>query len=67
MWGFLGLPSLGTQSQITAVRDPDSNLVELTQLGPGRLGHLKAHRAQDHDLISRWSAHLGTGTDPLPS
>ena len=53
---------LGTQSQITAVRDPDGNLVELTQLGPGWLNHLKAHRAQGHDLISRWSAHLGTGT-----
>lgn len=25
---------LGTQSQITAVRDPDGNLVELTHLGP---------------------------------
>jgi catechol 2,3-dioxygenase-like lactoylglutathione lyase family enzyme len=32
---------LGEESQITAVRDPDGNLVELTQLGPGWLGHVK--------------------------
>ena len=43
---------LGTQSQITAVRDPDGNLVELTQLGPGWLDHLQAHRADGHDLVS---------------
>jgi hypothetical protein len=42
-----------TQSQITAVRDPDGNLVELTQLGPGWLDHLKAHWAEGHDLVSR--------------
>jgi hypothetical protein len=53
---------LGTQSQITAVLDPDGNLVELTQLGPGWLDHLKAHRAEGHDLVSRWSTLLGTGT-----
>ncbi|MGH3295407.1 MAG: VOC family protein [Trebonia sp.] len=49
---------LGEQSQITAVRDPDGNLVELTQLGPDWLGHLKAHRAQGHDLVSAWGARL---------
>jgi catechol 2,3-dioxygenase-like lactoylglutathione lyase family enzyme len=49
---------LGAESRITAVRDPDGNLVELTQLGPGWLDHLKAHRAEGHDLVSRWSAHL---------
>jgi catechol 2,3-dioxygenase-like lactoylglutathione lyase family enzyme len=53
---------LGTQSQITAVRDPDGNLVELTQLGPGWLDHLKAHRAEGHDLITSWSTHRGAGT-----
>jgi catechol 2,3-dioxygenase-like lactoylglutathione lyase family enzyme len=52
---------LGAQSQITAVRDPDGNLVELTQLGPGWLDHLKTHRAEGGDLVSRWSAHLTTG------
>lgn len=49
---------LGTESRITAVRDPDGNLVELTQLGPGWLDHLKERRAEGHDLVSRWSAHL---------
>lgn len=50
--------SLGGESQITAVRDPDDNLVELTQLGPGWLGHIKAHRANGNDLVSAWSARL---------
>ena len=49
---------LGEESQITAVRDPDGNLVELTQLGPGWLGHLKAHRAEGNDLVSAWGARL---------
>jgi len=49
---------LGEQSQITAVRDPDGNLVELTQLGPGWLDHLKEHRATGHDLVSTWDARL---------
>jgi catechol 2,3-dioxygenase-like lactoylglutathione lyase family enzyme len=52
--------SLGTESQVTAVLDPDGNLVELTQLGPSWLDHLKAHRAEGHDLVSAWSAHLAT-------
>ena len=55
--------NFGTQSQITAVRDPDGNLVELTQLGPRWLDHLKDHRAKGHDLVSRWSAHLGTAPE----
>jgi catechol 2,3-dioxygenase-like lactoylglutathione lyase family enzyme len=50
------LTEFGAQSMITAVRDPDGNLVELTQLGPSWLEHLKEHRAGGHDLISRWSA-----------
>jgi len=37
---------LGAESQITAVRDPDGNLVELTELGPGWLDHLKTHRGR---------------------
>jgi catechol 2,3-dioxygenase-like lactoylglutathione lyase family enzyme len=49
---------LGSQSRITAVRDPDGNLVELTQLGPDWLSHLKAHRAEGHDLVSAWGARL---------
>ena len=57
------LTELGVQSQITAVRDPDGNLVELTQLGPDWLGHLKEHRAEGHDLISHWSARLHNDGD----
>jgi len=53
--------SLGAESQITSVRDPDGNLVELTQLGPGWLDHLKTHRAEGGDLVPRWSAHLTMG------
>jgi catechol 2,3-dioxygenase-like lactoylglutathione lyase family enzyme len=57
---------LGEESQITAVRDPDGNLVELTQLGPGWLGHLKAHRAEGNDLVSAWDARLAQLADPGP-
>jgi catechol 2,3-dioxygenase-like lactoylglutathione lyase family enzyme len=46
----------GTESRITAVRDPDGNLVELTQLGPAWLDHLRAHRASGGDLVAHWSA-----------
>jgi catechol 2,3-dioxygenase-like lactoylglutathione lyase family enzyme len=49
---------LGPDSQITAVRDPDGNLVELTQLGPGWLDHLRVHRAAGNDLISAWGTRL---------
>ncbi len=59
---------LGAQSQITAVRDPDGNLVELTQLGPDWLDHRKEHRAEGHDLISHWSARLAQpGRQRVPS
>ena len=57
---------LGEESQITAVPDPDGNLVELTQLGPGWLGHLKAHRAEGNDLVSAWGARLAQLADPGP-
>jgi len=49
---------LGAESRITAVRDPDGNLVELTQLGPAWLDHLKAHRAEGHDLVTHWNERL---------
>jgi catechol 2,3-dioxygenase-like lactoylglutathione lyase family enzyme len=49
---------LGAESSVTAVRDPDGNMVELTQLGPGWLDHLKAHRDAGHDLVASWSDHL---------
>jgi catechol 2,3-dioxygenase-like lactoylglutathione lyase family enzyme len=46
----------GTQSRITAVRDPDGNLVELTELGPVWLDHLQANRARGGDLVAQWRA-----------
>jgi catechol 2,3-dioxygenase-like lactoylglutathione lyase family enzyme len=46
----------GAESRITAVRDPDGNLVELTELGPAWLEHLRAHRARGGDLVAHWSA-----------
>jgi catechol 2,3-dioxygenase-like lactoylglutathione lyase family enzyme len=60
----LGVPlcypptDLGTQSRMTAIRDPDGNLVELTELGPTWLEHLKEHRATRGDLHQVWQAHL---------
>ncbi|MGH3504103.1 MAG: VOC family protein [Nocardioidaceae bacterium] len=52
---------LGEQSQIAAVRDPDGNLVELTQLGPSWLDHLQAHRFEGHDLVQHWTGHVNAG------
>jgi len=46
----------GAESRITAVRDPDGNLVELTELGPAWLEHLRDHRAGGGDLVAHWSA-----------
>jgi catechol 2,3-dioxygenase-like lactoylglutathione lyase family enzyme len=48
--------AFGASSRITAVRDPDGNTVELTELGPGWLDHLKAHRSAGGDLVTHWSA-----------
>jgi catechol 2,3-dioxygenase-like lactoylglutathione lyase family enzyme len=57
--------ALGAESQITAVRDPDGNLVELTQLGSGWLDHLKTHRAEGGDLVAQWSAQLAADQSPM--
>jgi catechol 2,3-dioxygenase-like lactoylglutathione lyase family enzyme len=48
----------GAQSRITAIRDPDGNLIELTELGPARLDHLKEHRAAGGDLLQVWQTRL---------
>jgi predicted enzyme related to lactoylglutathione lyase len=48
--------SFGEGSRITAVHDPDGNTVELTELGPGWLAHLRTHRAGGGDLVAHWSA-----------
>jgi catechol 2,3-dioxygenase-like lactoylglutathione lyase family enzyme len=46
----------GAESRITAVRDPDGHVVELTELGGGWLDHLKANRAGGGDLVAHWDA-----------
>jgi catechol 2,3-dioxygenase-like lactoylglutathione lyase family enzyme len=48
----------GTESRITAIRDPDGNLIELTELGPVWLDHLKEHRAAGSDLLHEWQSRL---------
>jgi catechol 2,3-dioxygenase-like lactoylglutathione lyase family enzyme len=50
--------SLGDESRVTAVRDPDGNLIELTELGPVWLEHLKEHRAAGGDLIRVWQGRI---------
>ena len=50
--------TLGSESLVTAVRDPDGNLVELTQLGPSWLGHLQSRRAEGNDLVHQWAARV---------
>lgn len=39
---------------ITAIKDPDGNLIEFTQLGDGWYKHLEERRSQGHDIIKRW-------------
>ena len=51
--------TLGSESMVTAVRDPDGNLVELTQLGTSWLGHLQSRRGAGHDLVQRWTDRVG--------
>jgi catechol 2,3-dioxygenase-like lactoylglutathione lyase family enzyme len=41
---------------ITAIKDPDGNLIEFTQLGASWYGHLEKRRTQGHDIIQRWKA-----------
>jgi len=43
----------------TAVRDPDGNFVELTQLVDAWFEELKARRERGEDVVSRWTAGLG--------
>lgn len=52
----LGVPleypitELGSESWVTAVRDPDGNVVELTQMGDSWLWHLADRRRQGSDV-----------------
>jgi predicted enzyme related to lactoylglutathione lyase len=39
---------------ITAIKDPDGNHIEFTQLGDGWYKHLEERRSQGHDIIKRW-------------
>jgi catechol 2,3-dioxygenase-like lactoylglutathione lyase family enzyme len=57
---------LGTGSLVTAVRDPDGNLVELTQLGASWLGHLKRRRAEGSDLVDEWGRHVDQAATDEP-
>jgi predicted enzyme related to lactoylglutathione lyase len=50
----------GAESWITAIHDPDGNTVELTQLGPSWLEHLRRNRARGGDLIAAWSARTSS-------
>jgi catechol 2,3-dioxygenase-like lactoylglutathione lyase family enzyme len=45
---------LGT-SRITALRDPDGNEIEFTQLSAGWYRHLQKRREQGHDIVQRWN------------
>jgi catechol 2,3-dioxygenase-like lactoylglutathione lyase family enzyme len=41
---------------VTAVEDPDGNLVELVEMSGAWYEYLEARRAQGHDVIARWRA-----------
>ncbi|HEY3874426.1 MAG TPA: VOC family protein [Candidatus Kapabacteria bacterium] len=45
---------LGT-SRITALRDPDGNEIEFTQLSPGWFEHLKKRRLDGNDILKQWN------------
>ncbi|MGH7758038.1 MAG: VOC family protein [Candidatus Dormibacteria bacterium] len=45
------ITTLGNESWVTAVRDPDGNPLELTQMGPGWLEHLRQRRRRGFDLL----------------
>jgi catechol 2,3-dioxygenase-like lactoylglutathione lyase family enzyme len=42
-------------SRITALRDPDGNEIEFTQLSASWFEHLKKRREQGHDILQRWN------------
>ena len=43
-------------AMMTAIRDPDGNLIEFTQLSDGWFKHLKKRRNEGVDVIERWEA-----------
>lgn len=46
------------------VRDPDGNLVELTELCDAWFESLEKRRAEGRDLLSRWREHRARGERP---
>lgn len=42
---------------ITALRDPDGNYLELTQLSDGWFEHLEERKGRGIDVVSRWKSH----------
>ena len=40
--------------RITAVRDPDGNFIELTELGRNWFEHLRKRKEQGFDVVARW-------------
>ena len=47
--------NLGGTSLITAIRDPDGNEIEFTQLSAEWFDHLKKNRAKGCDVIAEWN------------
>jgi hypothetical protein len=44
---------------MTAVHDPDRNLIELTQMADTWWAHLAKRRAEGHDPVERWLQRTG--------
>ena len=40
--------------KMTALRDPDGNLVEATELSDGWFKHIEEQRSKGHDMLSAW-------------
>jgi len=46
---------------MTAIRDPDGNYVEITELGERWFHHLDERRKKGHDVVQRWRARSSQG------
>jgi catechol 2,3-dioxygenase-like lactoylglutathione lyase family enzyme len=44
-------------AKMTALNDPDGNLIEFTQLSEGWFKHLESRRRQGIDILSRWQSN----------
>jgi predicted enzyme related to lactoylglutathione lyase len=53
---------LGADSSITAIRDPDDNEIELTQMGDRWMRHLVEHRASGGDVLVQWQKRNQTSS-----